>query len=321
MIENSTRKLSILDGGIIFLISVTLLLLANIVFGFAVPEEALQTSTYFYIVGAAEIVAVGLPPVLYMLAKKISFKSVFKKRITKEQAVLCAFLAVFAYPILGFVKLIWTLLLDVLNIPFLAQAIPSMDGFVVFLVAVVGLSLAPGLFEELIFRGIVQDSFQAKHKAAKAILLSSVFFMLMHGDVYSWTYTFTAGAILGLIYYTTGSLWASVIYHAVNNFIGMAITYFYSLAGLGDLIGGNYDLMPGAADMALGVIALSVVAVVCFGACALLFWGLTKVTKKPEPIPMPMQKEKMISYVPYIVGCVLMAVIALLPVIVQMARG
>lgn len=320
MNEINKRKLSILDGGIIFLIAVTLLLLTNIIFSFFAPQEMFSSNSFFYWVGLAELVAVGIPPIIYLIAKKISLKSIFKKRITKEQAVLCAFLAVFAYPILGFLRLVWILLLDALKIPVLAQSIPIMEGFVVFLVAIVAVSLIPGFSEEIIFRGIIQDTFQKKHKVVKAILFSSIFFMLMHGDIHSWTYTFAAGAVLGLIYYVTGSLWASIIYHAVNNFIGIAINYIYSLFGLDEFLQGSGELIPKSSDMIISVIVLAVVSVVCIGVCVLLFWGLTKVSKKPEAIIIEPQKEKMIVYMPYIVGGFLMAIIALLPVVVEMIK-
>lgn len=320
MNEINKRKLGILDGGIIFLISVTLLLVTNIIFGFFITPDVLASNSYFYLVGGAELVAVGIPPIIYLLAKNISIKSVFKKRITKEQAVLSAFLAVFAYPILAFLRIAWLLLLDVLKIPVLGQPIPIMDGFWIFLVAIVAISLLPGFSEEIIFRGIMQGTYQKNHKAAKAILFSSLFFMLMHGDISSFTYTFAAGIILGLVYYATGSLWASVIYHAVNNFIGVAVNYIYSIFGLGEMFNTNYEVIPRLADMAVTALILFGIAALCFGICALLFWGLTKVSKKPEQEIEETVKIKKIEYLPYIVGGFLMLFIAILPVAVEMIR-
>ena len=320
MNEINNRKLSVLDGGIIFLISVTLLLVANIVFAFFINPNEFASNSYFYLVGGAELVAVGIPPIIYLLAKNISLKSVFVKKITKEQAVLSAFLAVFAYPILAFLRIAWVLLLEVLKIPMGGQPIPVMDGFFIFIVAVVAISLLPGFSEEIIFRGIIQGTYHKSRKAAKAILFSSLFFMLMHGDVSAWTYTFAAGAILGLVYYTTGSLWASIIYHAVNNFIGVAANYIYSIFGLGEMLNTNYEVLPQSADMIITVIILFGLAAVCFGVCALLFWGLRKVSKRPEQASKEKINVKRIEYVPYIVGGFLMLVVAVLPVVVGMIR-
>ncbi len=321
MNEINKRRLSILDGGVVFLISVTLLLATNLVFAFFLPLDAFYSSSYFYLVGAAELLAVGIPSIIYLLAKKVSFKNIFKNRINKEQAVLCVFLAIFAYPILGLTKILWSVALEALKIPILAQPLPVMDGVVIFIVATIAVSLIPGFSEEIVFRGIIQGTFQEKHKPAKAIILTSVFFMLMHGDVYSWTYTFAAGIILGVIYYYTGSLWATIIYHSVNNFIGVAISYIYSLLGYDELLQGSADILAESANMIFSITILFVAAVFCFGVCALLFWGLMKVSKKREPYVERQKKASLISYVPYIIGGFLMVIIAVLPVIVEMIKG
>jgi membrane protease YdiL (CAAX protease family) len=184
----------------------------------------------------------------------------------------------------------------------------------------VAISLLPGFSEEIIFRGIIQGTYGKSRKAAKAILFSSLFFMLMHGDISSFTYTFAAGVILGLVYYVTGSLWAAVIYHTVNNFIGVAANYIYSIFGLGEMISTNYEILPQSADIIITVIVLFGLAAVCLGICVLLFWGLTKVSKNPRQEIQENIEIKKVEYVPYIVGGFLMLIVAVLPVAVEMIR-
>jgi membrane protease YdiL (CAAX protease family) len=315
------KKLNIMDGGIVFLISVTLLLSVNLIMGFLAPRDFYSKGDYYYFVGFAEFVAVGLPPLLYLLVKKVSLKSIFKKKISVEQAVLSAALAIFAYPILVFSRLLWGLLLESLNIPMMSQQIPFISNFGMFLVGIIAVSLIPAFSEELVFRGIMQNAFQKKHKAAKAIMLTAVCFMLMHGEVYSWTYTLLAGAMLGFLYYFTGSLWPAVIYHAVNNFIGVGASYVYSLIGMEDMLSGSYDMMAADSGMLFAVIIYFVISLVSAGICVLLIWALRKVTVKPVYEPEESRKVPFISYVPYIIGGFLMVVIAVLPVVVKMITG
>ncbi len=312
------KKLNILDGGIVFLISVTLLLSANLLMGFFAPADLRLKGEYYYLVGIAEFVAVGLPPLLYLLVKKVPIKNVFKKRISLEQGVLSGMLAIFAYPILVFSRLVWMLLLNALNIPMMSQQIPMIGSFGIFLVGIVAVSIIPAFSEEVVFRGIMQNAFHSKYKAPKAIMLTAVFFMLMHGEVYSWTYTLAAGALLGYIYYITGSLWTTVIYHAVNNFIGIGANYVYSLLGMEDMMSGGYDMMAADAGILFVVILYFVISLVCAGICVLLFWALKKVTKKPEYIVDETVKMEKVTYIPFIIGGFLMVVIAVLPVVISM---
>lgn len=319
--RNVKRNLDILDGGIIFLIAVTLLLIVNLIFSFFLPADFINKPSYFYLVGIAELVAIGIPPIVYLLIRKISIKNIFGKKLTKEQMVLCLFIAVFGYPILGFVRYIWVLLLQTLKIPIFESPVPAISTIPIFLVAVAAVSLIPGISEEIVFRGIIQNTFQKRHKIKKTILLSSVFFMLMHGDLSAMTYTFTAGIVLGILYYYTGSLWAAIIYHVTNNFMGIAVSALFSQLGYDEIMQNQYELMPQAMEAFLSVLALLIISIVSFGICFLLFWALKKVTKKEEIIILETIPVNKVVYMPYIAGGLLMLIIALLPVAVKMIFG
>ena len=64
MHEINERKLNLFDSGMIFLISVTLLLTANVVFALFIPQDILMSGNYYWLVGAAELLAVGVPPIV-----------------------------------------------------------------------------------------------------------------------------------------------------------------------------------------------------------------------------------------------------------------
>ena len=320
MNENGKRRANILDGGIVFLIAVTMLLATNLIFAFWIPQDALFSESYYIIVGIAELLAIGIPAFLYLLINKISIKTVFKGKISAEQGAISAFLAVFAYPVLALSRLLWAVLLNAIGIPEMAQPMSPMGSLPIFLIAIVSVSLIPGISEEVMMRGIIMDAHRRKHTAAKSILFSAVLFMLLHGDVYSWTYTFAAGLILGYLFYITGSLWTVIIYHAVNNFIGVAAGYIYSLIGYEEIINQGSTQLYGGIEMIIGIIGLSVISVFAAGVCVLLIWALKKVSKKPENIIVDTAREKKISYLPYFVGGFLMVLMAVLPVVVQMIR-
>ncbi|MDO5140887.1 MAG: CPBP family intramembrane metalloprotease, partial [Eubacteriales bacterium] len=111
--------------------------------------------------------------------------------------------------------------------------------------------------EELIFRGFVLKGLRPCGRVF-SVLISSVLFSLMHGDIQQIYFTFVVGIILG---YTASeySIWASFLLHVFNNgFISMFMTY--GLSGLPDFL---YYLFTGM--MFAACIAVLVIAVISGG--------------------------------------------------------
>lgn len=70
--------------------------------------------------------------------------------------------------------------------------------------------------EELFFRGTILTSFK-KYGENFAIVFSSLCFALMHMNLAQGIPTFFMGCILGYMYTKSGSLWLSILIHALNN--------------------------------------------------------------------------------------------------------
>lgn len=104
--------------------------------------------------------------------------------------------------------------------------------------AVVTLVVMAPLFEEVIFRGVILESSRAKYGVMGAWLISSAVFGIVHGHPALVINAFVAGLILGFIYIRSGSLWAAVILHAINNGIAyLALATGHANALLIDLVG------------------------------------------------------------------------------------
>ncbi len=86
------------------------------------------------------------------------------------------------------------------------------------IVLVIGMSCMPALFEELVFRGIIMQPLR-RYGDWFAILVSSLVFALIHGNISQSPFAFIAGIALGYISIVSGSLWPSVILHFLNNFL------------------------------------------------------------------------------------------------------
>ncbi|WP_435524399.1 lysostaphin resistance A-like protein [Chryseobacterium indoltheticum] len=98
------------------------------------------------------------------------------------------------------------------------------DPVVMVITAVI---MAP-IFEEIIFRGIIQKGMiNNGEKPWKAILLASVLFGLIHGNPWQFVGATLLGTVLGLVYYKTKSLLLPMLLHGFNNLCS-AILIFYT---------------------------------------------------------------------------------------------
>ena len=71
------------------------------------------------------------------------------------------------------------------------------------------------VIEEVVHRGYVQSTLRCR-RPVFSVLLSTLIFMVLH-RMADWNFAFVAGAMLGTMYWLSGSLWAPVIAHGVIN--------------------------------------------------------------------------------------------------------
>lgn len=104
--------------------------------------------------------------------------------------------------------------------------IARMDSTLDLILSLLVVALLPAVFEEMLFRGALQNLLIRwfKHPLA-AILLTSVVFSAVHGSYLGFLSRVALGAVLGFMYYRTGNLWVSILAHAFNN--GMAVMAIY----------------------------------------------------------------------------------------------
>ncbi|WP_415326443.1 lysostaphin resistance A-like protein [Chryseobacterium sp. MMS23-Vi53] len=97
------------------------------------------------------------------------------------------------------------------------------DPIVMVLTAVI---MAP-IFEEIIFRGIIQKGLMNNGvKPWKAIVIASIIFGLVHGNPWQFAGATLLGCVLGLVYYKTKSLLLPMLLHGFNNLCStLLVTY------------------------------------------------------------------------------------------------
>ncbi len=162
------------------------------------------------------------------------------------------------------------------------------------------LVIAPSILEEFCFRGIICGRLAQFNRTA-AVIVSSVLFSLMHMTMEQIPFAFAAGLLMGYVYVRTGSIWSSVLIHAVNNGFAFLSEYLYY----------RYDsAMNMQRVYMLGWAALFVV-----GLIALVILGLShKEAETPTPLSGGRAMAASLSSPLFIVCCALALVATVLTV-------
>lgn len=91
----------------------------------------------------------------------------------------------------------------------LSQAILLIGGTVVM----------AAISEEMLFRGIILQSLEQFKDAASAIVLSAIFFALIHFNPWAAIQIAVLGFVLGYLSWKSQSIWPGVLLHAANNLL------------------------------------------------------------------------------------------------------
>ncbi len=110
------------------------------------------------------------------------------------------------------------------------QAIGSMSALKTvpqFLTGIFIVAFLPALFEEMFFRGVLQNLLvKWWKKPFLAILFVSIIFSLIHASYYLFISRLVLGFILGLIFYYSKNIWVNIFAHFANNFIALAGLFY-----------------------------------------------------------------------------------------------
>ena len=125
------------------------------------------------------------------------------------------------------ISLLGNLMADLLGEPepqSFALAVEGVEyGWQFIFLLILGGIIAP-LKEEAIFRGLVYPPLRNTHGKLKGILLTGLFFAVLHFDYIRFLPLFLGGVILAWMYERTASLWPSIIAHgAWNMLMAMAL--------------------------------------------------------------------------------------------------
>ncbi len=93
----------------------------------------------------------------------------------------------------------------------------KISGVLGILTVCISYAIVPALIEEFVVRGVTMQPLR-KYGDKFALLVSALFFSILHGNMLQIPYTFVGGLILGYLAIKTKSLWPPMILHFANNF-------------------------------------------------------------------------------------------------------
>jgi len=108
-------------------------------------------------------------------------------------------------------------------------ALSNLKSWPEFLMAIFIMAFFPALFEEVFFRGAVQNLLERWWKRPlMAILFTSLLFSLIHMSIYLFLSRAILGFVLGMMYHKTKNIWVNVIAHFLNNAIAVTQLFYLS---------------------------------------------------------------------------------------------
>jgi uncharacterized protein len=120
------------------------------------------------------------------------------------------------------------------------MAIANMKSIGDYLYTLIIIAVAPAFFEELLFRGAMQQMFVKWTRSAwVGIIITSILFSAVHFSYYGFLSRMVLGIVLGFLFHYSKSIWLNIFAHFINN--GVAVTAMYLMSRQGKLSSATMD--------------------------------------------------------------------------------
>ncbi|MGB0429134.1 MAG: lysostaphin resistance A-like protein [Bacteroidia bacterium] len=171
--------------------------------------------------------------------------------------LLSLFSSSFLYDVLDFIN--WPAEIidaEALNQSMMQQLLPA-ENFGVVILNIFMFVILPAVLEEIFFRGTVQRMLtNITQNPHVAVIITAFVFALVHGNISGILAYFSMGLLLGYLFYITGNLKYSILFHLLNNGISLLLDWMYRNGSLSfDPINAKVHWVPGV----LATIALIVI--------------------------------------------------------------
>ncbi len=257
----SANALYLLAAAGIPLLSVVLATLMGLM-GVRATDEALLTPTsliYYPFL-------IGLPVLLYALRHDGVVRAMRLNPLAPGMAVVSVLAALAGVMVALSLGSLWTLALEGMGARLVDQSLPVAKTTGALLMLVISGCVMPGIFEELLFRGLILSAWE-RRGTKYALVVSTMLFAALHGSILGLPTQIVLGFAIGYLVINTDSLYAGMIYHTVHNAALVALSQVQAQRQTADALGQTlYESVGGTA----GVMLLALQALVYGG----VFWAI-----------------------------------------------
>ncbi len=174
------------------------------------------------------VVLFGGSVLLFSAFKKQKIKTTFEyygcKKISGKVVWLAVLLGAVVFFLNIFVSSTFNSIIDFLGYEHTTSSIPSSYNFISLVANLMFSALLPGICEELVHRGMLLKSMKPLGMW-KSILLSGLFFGLLHLNIEQFFYATIIGIFLGFLTTMTNSIYPAMIVHFMNNALSSYLTF------------------------------------------------------------------------------------------------
>lgn len=116
----------------------------------------------------------------------------------------------------------------------MTKLLTNFDSSAEFILGLVVIAVLPGIGEELVFRGLIQNELWRSSKNVHvAIWLSAFLFSAIHMQFFGFIPRLLLGALFGYLYYWSGNLLIPIVAHFFHNGFTLTMIYLYNQGSIG----------------------------------------------------------------------------------------
>lgn len=172
-----------------------------------------------------EYILILLPCLLFLKIKGAPIKETLRlNKIGLRQIILVICITIFTYPLAVFFQAIFIGILNIFK-DMMPTTVPMPNNEIQYLISFFIIAITPGICEEIMFRGVIMDSYDRLGNR-KSIIISALLFGMFHFNLMNFVGPTILGVVFGIIVYKTNSIYSSIIGHTINNGIALTIGFF-----------------------------------------------------------------------------------------------
>jgi len=217
------KEFNIFDSAIASCVFIVLQLLFSFIIT-VLPVQVKSTFTVAFIISFLVEAVFFFTVIITSYNRKVEFVEATKMNVKPDILSILLAVAISLICLFCFTGLTNTFVNVLYKLGYSSDASIVVPNALVYVIYIFLICICPAFFEDLLFRGCILSGLRGLGDK-KAVILSALIFMLMHGGPDQTIHQFVIGIVLGSAFIASNSIWIPVIIHFVNNFVALTGAY------------------------------------------------------------------------------------------------